>query len=247
MKKKLLIFLIIFIAPKYCNAQFLGYIESDKTNTIALNYLDDYFRYNGSEDFIFDKPIHFKTKIPSISYEDESIFAEIAFNNFTANEMKTKYFSIDLLYKSVIPLTMPRSSFFAGIPFLLRTIYFSNSQEGNTYIRYISDFQEGDRYITRFENGNIGIGSGIELRQSLRWVIVKLSYTASIYYSTTGFSFDYGLSNRNEIKFSLDFNEIFYDYGIRVGSKFFDCTWSMKDKKQNYYHSGFGFFAGLNF
>lgn len=234
MKKNLLLLFFILMTFGYCNAQFLDYVESDKSSTITLNYLDDYFRYNGSEQFFLDKPILFKAKIPSIAYEDENIFAEIAFNNFTAHERKTQYFSIDLFYKSVFPLTMPRSSFFVGIPAFIRTIYFSN-------------YQKDDILVTRFENGNVGIGSGIELRQSFSWVIIKLSYTASIYYSTTGFSFDYGLSNRNEIKFSLDFNDFFYDYGIRIGCKFFDCSWSMEDKKQNYYHSGFGFFIGLNF
>jgi hypothetical protein len=234
MKKEIIFFLIIFITFQYCNAQFLGYIESDKTTNISLNYLDDYFRYNGSEEFFLNKPIYFKAKVPSISYEDETIFAEIAFNNFTANEMKTKYFSIDFFYKSLIPLTMPRSSFSVGIPLLVRTIYFSNSQEDGSY-------------VLRFENGNIGIGSGIELKQVLPWVIIKFSYNASIYYSTNGFSYDYGISYRNDIKFSLDFNDFFYDYGIKIGSKFFDFAWSIKDKKQNYYHSGFGFFIGLNF
>lgn len=256
MKKNIILFLVIFITSKYCNAQFLGYVESDKTRTISFNYLDDYFRYNGSEEFGFliERPIHFKEGIPSISYEDESIFAEIAYNNttdsytgeWTSTDITTKYFSIDFLYKSVIPLTMQRGSFFVGIPLIIRTMYYSNYQEYGYFDLSVPIYTE-ENIITRFDNGNIGFGSGIQLKQIFSWVNINLSYTGSVYYSTNGFSIDYGVSYRNEIKFSLDFNSFLYDYGIKVGSKFFDQVWSMKDKKHNYYHSGFGFFIGLNF
>jgi hypothetical protein len=215
-------------------SQFLSYNSEIRNNTFSVGYLNTYFRFNDSKNEIkeFEK-INLKKIIPAISYENNNMMITLAYSNSKYENRNTNVFSVDGYYKLIFPIIQP-DVFPVFVPLLVRT-------------SYLQIEQQNINITNRYENGNFGIGSGIQINKSFDWTGFNFIYDYGINYSTISFSVDYGYSVQNELMLSFDFNQIFDNFGFTLGGKYTDQKWKLSNKKYNYYTSGYGAFIGINF
>jgi hypothetical protein len=234
MRRLLILFVLFFTQFTISYTQFLSYHSEVKSNSIGIGFLNTYFRFNDSKNEIKENEIITSKKvIPAISYETDDLMITLAYNKFNYDNRNSSYFSVDGYYKLLIPVSQP-DLVPIFVPILVRTSYMKISQENQNT-------------TNRFENGDFGIGSGIQFNKSFDWIGFKFIYDYGINYSMMNFSVDYGYSVQNELMVSFDFNQIFDAIGIKIGGRYTDQKWKLSNKKYNYYASGYGAFIGINF
>ena len=234
MNRVLFLFIIFFALCAESGAQFLSYSSGPKSSSLSLGYCNHYFRFNDSEiELTKREQIGFEKYVPEINYETDNLRLSLAYNSSKFNGKNMELFSVDGYYKLLVPVTRP-DDFFVSIPVLLRT-------------SYLKVIQELEVSSSRIENGNVGLGTGIQLKQTFSGIGFRFIYDFCINYSTINFSIDYGYSTQNEVIFAVDFDQIFDDFGIIFGGKYSDQTWKISDKKYNYYTSVYGAFIGITF
>ncbi len=234
MRRFLFLFIIFLAVINNSDCQFLSMSSGVRNNSLSLGFYDYYFRFNDSEKNYFeDELLKFIKLIPELTYENENLLISLAYSKSTYDGHRTSLFGVDGYYKLMVPLTSP-DVLFVSIPVLLKTSYLKITQQKN-------------QKDIRFESGNVGIGTGLQLSKSFEWIKMRLLYDFCANYSTLNFSVDYGYSLQNEFILSFDLNQLFDNIGITFGGKYSDQKWKLSNKKYNYYNSNLGVFVGVVF
>jgi hypothetical protein len=229
----LLTILILFPLSENAYSQFLGLSSSEKRNTVEVGLLSSYFKPRENSLLNVQETIHFSDWIPYIAYRESDIFIGLGYRKFNNNDKSLEEVFLNAYYGTNFRIT---GNFKDGlfIPVIIRT-------------NYLKLFQEIDIFKNRLEVGSFGLGTGLKIQYDFNIFNVAFHYNFVLSYSTINFSIQYGYSLYNELEMVLNFNNIFDDYGLEIGTKYCDERWSISDKKYNYFGSWTGGFIGINF
>jgi hypothetical protein len=100
--------------------------------------------------------------------------------------------------------------------------------------------------VKDFDIGSLGLGTGIKFKHFERSFGVQAFVIGTLYYSSVGFSTEYGSQNSVAAEIQCIIPELIYE-GIIIGYRFESQRWNMNDVSLNYQRQYHGAFVGFLF
>ncbi len=232
--KNIIIFIILF--SSLLVSQDFGYEYLMLSEYRALNggYHQQKFSPRNSNTLADSAVIRFSTALPTIELRQNNGRLSVGYQTYVDLSGKSKEsFSVYGETHNDIALTDRKNQSAAlVVPIVVAANYVRAESPNNG--------------IKDFDIGSLGLGTGLKFKHFERSFGLQAFVIGTIYYSSEGFSTEYGSQNSVAAELQCIIPEIIYE-GMIVGYRFESQRWNMNDVSLNYQRQYHGLFAGFLF